>query len=160
MIENASRAEDVIWRTSPFEYGLVLLVAGVAAGFVLTFRFASPALWGVALVLLGAALLYALAGVSRPRQVSLLADVMVIRPVIGKERRYLRSDIVSAEEITTPPLGSLIARVRKSDGRIGGVTLQNRLLIAGLGVREQGREVGMRSSIKKRLFMDWAGLPR
>lgn len=137
-----------------------MLSAGVAAGFILAFRFVAPGVWVIALLLVGAASVYAVLGFRRPRQVSLLSDVMVIRPVIGKEKRYLRSDIVSAEEITTPPLGSLIARIRKGDGRIRGVTVQNRLCFAGSGVRERGREVGMPSSIRGKLFMDWVGLPQ
>ncbi|MDB5421623.1 MAG: hypothetical protein JWR59_1570 [Brevundimonas sp.] len=137
-----------------------MLPAGVAAGFILTFRFAAPGVWVIALLLVGAASIYAVLGFRRPRQVSLLSDVMVIRPVIGKERRYLRSDIVSAEEITMPPLGSLVARVRDGEGRIRGVTVQHRAVFAGLGVRELGREVGMSSSIRGKLFMDWVGLPR
>lgn len=160
MIEIPSGTDSVIWRTSPFEYGLVLLCAGLAAGFVVTFLSLAPAVCGIALLILGAASVYAVMGLMRPRQVSLLADVMVIRPVIGKERRYLRSDIVSAEEITTPPFGSLIARVRNGEGRLSGVTVQHRLFLAGLGVREASQEVGMASSVRRKLFMDWAGLPQ
>ena len=160
MIQGLSSAQGVVWRTSPFEYGLVVVCAAIAAGFALTYRSLAPAVWGIALLLLAAASLYALLGLRRPRQVSLLSDVMVIRPVIGKERRNLRSDIVSAEEIATPPLGSLIARVRDGDGRVRGVTVQHRLVFAGLGVRERGREVGMASSTRGKLFLEWAGLPR
>lgn len=160
MIADRSSAQGLVWRTRPFEYGLVIACAAVAAGFALTLRSLAPAVWVIALLILAAASLYALLGLRRPRQVSLLPDVMVIRPVIGKERRYLRSDIVSAEEIATLPLGSLVARVRDGDGRVRGVTVQHRLVLAGLGVRERGREVGMASSTRGKLFLEWAGLPR
>ena len=96
MIADRSSAQGLVWRTSPFEYGLVIVCAAVAAGFALTLRSLAPAVWGIALLILAAASVYALLGLRRPRQVSLLPDVMVIRPVIGQERRYLRSDIVSA----------------------------------------------------------------
>lgn len=160
MTQSPVGVESVVWRTSPFEYGLVVLFAAVLAGMLsflaplapapFAFGFGVPALMAV----------YGLLGLVRPRRVSLLPEAMVIRPVIGKEKRHARQSIVHIGEIVTPPLGSLIARIRDDRGRTKGVVIQNRLVLADLSVRHGGRIVGIMPSVRERLLADWAGLDK
>lgn len=157
MIDDAANAEGVVWRTSPFKYGLAILLAAVLAGALSFLAPLAPASFAFAFV--GPLLIagYGVLGLMRPRQLSLEADRMVIRPVLGKATRFERERIIEVREIVSPPLGSLIVRVRDEKGRARGVTVQNRLFDAGLGVREHGREVGMRSSAQLTLLKSWAG---
>lgn len=157
MIEDAAPAEDLVWFTGPFEYGLAVLLAAVLAGALSAFVPFAPA--SFAFVFVGPLLIagYGVLGLTRPRQVSLEADRMVIRPVLGRTRHVERDRIIEVREIVSPPLGSLIVRVRDEKGRTRGVTVQNRLFDAGLGVREHGREVGMRSSAQLTLLKSWVG---
>lgn len=152
--------DEVVFCASPFEYGLILVCAGLVSAFLMPVRPLAPSVWGIGSLILGMVSVYAVLGFLRPRKVTLDTDAMVIRPVLGRARRYLRSDIAGVEEIVTPPLGSLIAHVRQGDSRTRGVTLQHRLYYAGLGVREHGREAGIPTSVRATAFRAWLDRPR
>lgn len=157
MIDGVASAEGFVWRTSPFEYGLVVLIAAVLICALFALAPFAPASFACAFV--GPLLIagYGVIGLMRPRQVSLEAGCMVIRPVLGKARRIERDRIIEVRDIVSPPLGALIVRMRDEKGRARGLTVQNRLFEAGLGVREHGREVGMRSSAQLALLKSWVG---
>ncbi len=130
------------------------------AGFVLSFGSAAATGIGVTVLLLAATLAaYGVAGVVRPRLVQLDVDIMTIRPVIGAPKRYARKHIASVRETISVPFASLMAGVQTPDGRVRMITVHGRVVLADISVREGGRTVGMVSSTRGRLLMDWAGLP-
>ncbi|MFK0297950.1 hypothetical protein ACIQTU_01905 [Brevundimonas sp. NPDC090276] len=157
MIESAAHAEGLAWSSSPFEYGLMLLLAALLAGVISFLAPLAPASFAFAFVGPSVIAGYGVLGLVRPRQVSLQSECMVIRPVLGKERRFERADIVEVREVMTPPLGSLIARVRDQKGRTKGVVVQNRLVLADVSVRHGGRTVGIISSVRGRRLAEWVG---
>lgn len=155
-----ARELPIAWSTSPFEYGLLILAALMLAGFVLSFGSAATTGIGVTALLLATIMaFYGVIGVLRPRLVQLDAETMSIRPVIGAAKRYARKDIVSVRETISVPFASLMAGVRRADGKVRMVTVNDRLVLADISVREGGRTVGIVSSTRGRLFVDWAGLP-
>jgi hypothetical protein len=157
VIESPIHAEGVVvWRTSSFEYVLVLLIAVVLGGVLSLLAPLTPTFFAFAFVvpvLIGG---YGVLGLVRPRQVSLCLDGMAIRPVLGKEQRFEREGIIEIREIMTPPLGSLIVRMRDEKGRTKAVVVQNRLVLADLSVRHDGKTVGIMPSVRQRIFTDWA----
>ena len=60
-------------------------------------------------------------GLVRPKRISLAPDELVFRPVIGRERRILRSDISCFEEIWPPVVSAVLVTCCLRRARAYGV---------------------------------------
>ncbi|HUH23176.1 MAG TPA: hypothetical protein VLZ51_03840, partial [Brevundimonas sp.] len=68
-------------------------------------------------------------GLVRPKRISLGPDELVFRPVIGRERRIPRSDILGFEEIWLPVVSVVLVACRlrsASDHAAGRIVLIHR----------------------------------
>ena len=109
----------------------------------------------IAVMLSSALFILGLYGLMRPRLVTLDAQSLTLRPTFGRQQRWTRQQIVNVEEIVSPPFAALIARVQDDSGKHRAITLSNRLAPAGLGVRHEGREVGIMPSSRLSLVQAW-----
>lgn len=109
----------------------------------------------IAVMLPSALFILGIFGPMRPCLVTLDAQSLTLRPTFGRQQRWTRPQIVNVEEIVSPPFAALIARVKDDSGKPGAITLSNRLALAGLGVRHEGREVGIMPSSRLSLVQAW-----
>ncbi|MFN4040662.1 MAG: hypothetical protein ACK4I0_03245 [Brevundimonas sp.] len=147
------------WTTSTFEYSLVILLAMAAAAFVLAISALQPLVFGLLSGLCALVAAYAATGLVRPRRVSLYADKLEIRPVVGRTRHHLRHEIVDVREVITAPHVALLVKLKTAEGRTERITVDHRLALVDISIRQDGRTVGMLASTRGRLLTDWAGLP-
>lgn len=136
-------------------YG-ALIVGGFLSDILLVSFFIHYAPIGtIAMVLSSALVIPGLCGLTRPRLVTLDAQSLTLRPTFGRQQRWVHKQITSVEEIVSPPFAALIARVKDDNGKHRAITLSNRLALSGLGVRHNGRKVGIMPSSRLLLVQAW-----
>lgn len=148
--------EPMTFETSRLDY--VLLISGALACLAVVSTFFGVHLLVpiVVVPVFAAPVIYGLIGLQRPHRVVLENENLIVRPVVGRPKLFERSAILSCEEITSIPFASLIIRtVDERSGKQRSVTLSNRLVLAGLGIRHDGREVGMVPSTRQAMIEDW-----
>lgn len=147
--------QPIQFSSGQLVYG-ALIICGFLTDILLVSFFGHYAHTSLIAVMLSSALfILGICGLMRPHRVTLDAQSLTLRPTFGRQQRWTRHQIVNVEEIVSPPFAALIARVKDDGGKHRAITLSNRIAPAGLGVRHEGREVGIMPSSRLSLVQAW-----